>query len=379
MRRTALLLVTLVALTLSAASAAPTFGNPTQLSGPGVNSHHPRVDLDGMVGAAVWEQWTGGTAATSRLFVSRTADGGETWSRRKRLTSVDSEEHYGDVAVLGSRVYVVGSGRFGGETHYILSRSADGGKTWAMVQEVGIGPDAAHILDSSIRVAAYGNKVWLAFVDDIGDGWVKYSTDGGQNFDGLTQLEASASVHTKFVRIANDGNNVYVLSATDDDSAGVGATLKYWVQKSTNGGSTFGAVKTIATSQSLGNVEMDAYGSRIGIAWIDETANKTMATSSIDRGATYRPAQVLATTAASAVDVSATSGRMDVVYGDTAGLKLRSLINRRAAYGKEVIVTAGVLGQNGGAMVASSAKKAVLGWIAEKGQRKRVYVRTGAF
>ena len=70
---------------------------------------------------------------------------------------------------------------------------------------------------------------------------------------------------------------------------------------------------------------------------------------------------------------------MDAVYGDTAGLKLRSLINRRAAYGKEVIVTAGVLGQNVGAMVASSAKKAVLGWIAEKNLRKRVYVRTGTF
>lgn len=382
MRRSALFLAVLVALALSAASAAPTFGDPAQLSGSGINSYRPRVDLDGMVGVAVWEQWTGGTAATSRLFISRTSDGGETWTRRKRVNPSDFEEHHADVVVLGNRVYGAWAARVGTETHYFFNSSTNGGKTWGMVREVGIGPAAAKILDSSVRVAAYGNKVWLAYVDNSGDGWVKYSTDGGENFDGLKQLEASVSVHTKFVRIANDGNNVYVLSATDDDSgagAGAGATLKYWVQKSTNGGSSFGAVKTIATSQSLGNVEIDAYGSRIGIAWIDESANKTMATSSVDRGATYRPAQAIANTAASAVDVSATAGRLDVVYGGPGGLKLRSLLNRRATYGKEFAVAPGVLGQNGGAMVASSGKRAIFGWIAEKGQRKRVYVRTGGF
>ncbi len=136
---------------------------------------------------------------------------------------------------------------------------------------------------------------------------------------------------------------------------------------------------TTATSESLGNVEIDAYGSRVGIAWIDETANATNATSSIDRGATFRPTQVLQNTAAASVDVSATAGRIDAVYGGPSGLLLRSLINRRATYGKQFTVTPGVLGQNGGALVASSGTKAVFGWIAEKNLRKRVYVRTGAF
>ena len=382
MRRTILLLVALLVLA-SAALAAPTFGNPVQLSGPGVNSHSPRVDLDGTTGVAAWEQWTGGTAATSRIFFSRTTDGGATWLPRQAAFPIESEQHYADVATVGSRVYVVASVRFFGETHYTLRASTDGGKTWGMFAEVGIGPDAAHILDASVRVAAYGNKVWVAYVDEFGDGWLKYSTNGGQSFGGMTQLESSASVHTKFVRIANDGNNVYVLSATDDDGANigpaVGPTRSYWLQKSTDGGATFGAVKTIATSRSLGDAEMDAYGSRIGIVWMDLTLNRTMATSSIDRGTTFRPPQSLATTAASAIDVSATAGRIDAVYGGPSGLKLRSLVNRRATYGKEFTVTAGVLGQNGGAMVASSGKKTVFGWIAEKGQRKRVFVRTGAF
>ena len=164
----------------------------------------PRVGPDG----AVYVVWLGNSAGGSVFFISKSDDGGQTWTRWRAITDVNANSEQGirDGAGLPSftidpetgNLYVAWQdSRFGATDQATLIKSSDGGKTWSDPVRVSDGPaDAAAF---TVSVAASGNHVAVSYYSlqndpqrrFLVDRYVRISTDGGATFS--PSLRATAN------------------------------------------------------------------------------------------------------------------------------------------------------------------------------------------
>jgi hypothetical protein len=165
----------------------------------------PRIGPDG----SVYLVWLASAAnGDAILLLSKSADGGETWTHWQTITDVvpHSEQGIRDGAGLPSftidpltgKLYVAWQdGRFGAVDQATLIQSSDGGQTWSAPVPVSDGPSDAPAF--TVSVAASGNRVAVSYYSlqndpqrrFLVDRYVRISTDGGATFS--PSLRATAT------------------------------------------------------------------------------------------------------------------------------------------------------------------------------------------
>ncbi len=124
------------------------------------------------------------------------------------------------------------------------------------------------------------------------------SADGGGSFSAATGLATtSGSVTYDALGIAASGRHVVALYK----SIGPGNKRSLLVRRSADGGTTWLPQQVIASYTNatidMGDADVGISGTNVTIAWTDRTKGKVMSRRSTDGGATWKPNQLIGTTA----------------------------------------------------------------------------------
>lgn len=188
-----------VVLVTSSSDSGATWSRPVRVRRKGANvGCVARVGPDGSVSMV----WLGGslTGRKSFIYFSKSVDGGQTWSKARRISEVRAAGVNGfrsgnglpsfDVDASTGRLYVAwADARFTGVDQIALITSTDGGLTWSAPRRVSDGPGDASAFTVSVAarpgghvaVSAYSlrNDPSRSFLVDL---FVQVSDDGGATF-----------------------------------------------------------------------------------------------------------------------------------------------------------------------------------------------------
>lgn len=205
------------------------FGPPFNLSNNSGFSEHPQLSA---YGSNVYAVWVDNTTGNRQVFFARSSDNGISFENTVTLSNNTLDSHNEEMAAFADNVYVVWADRYEHEdTSIFLRASADGGATFNRTIKISSLANA----DSFPKVAAYGDRVYVTW-NVIGDGtngglYFAKSSDGGSTFGNATKLDDSAGES----QVAAYNNTVYVVSGGLD----FGFMNGMLFLKSTDGGETF--------------------------------------------------------------------------------------------------------------------------------------------
>ena len=240
----------LLALAL-AGSARPALSQGTTVDAyqyaSGQRSQSSDVAADPTTGRLYAAGYGTDASGTGRWIVRRSADGGATWA------TVDDYAYpgalgnsAGSVAVSASgEVFAFGSCRLsagGTGIRWVVRKSADGGGTWSTVDDHGF-PGGSNVnpwkiaADGAGGVYAVGNVFLADSSKSSSSRWVvRRSADGGATWQ-TTDLFQSAAGKGAFARaVCVDGATGAVFVAGTDDST---TPSRWLIRKSVDGGATF--------------------------------------------------------------------------------------------------------------------------------------------
>jgi hypothetical protein len=278
---------------------AITFGSTKNLSNnDDGDSLNPQVQVSSSNVYSVWEDKSKGNGDT---FFRRSSDARNNFHSIIDLSNnVAGEATDQKVTKIGNNVYVVWSEN--GDVFF--KRSTDNGAHFKSTINLSNDEDKSR----TPQIAAVGNNVYVAWVEFVSqqDGnqvFFKRSTNEGASFGDVKNLSAPRSDETIFsIRIAATGNNVYVAwigGAGDHGECPDDADLEF--VRSTNSGSSFGGFNRINDNllcdQRRAGLDLEATGSNVYLVWNDrpfETAcdinlqcNDILFVKSTDNGAHF--------------------------------------------------------------------------------------------
>ena len=229
--------------------------------------------------------WFDNTLGNFEIFISKSTDGGETFSPPVNISNNAGPSVEPSIAVKGNNVSVVWDDATSGNFDILLSKSTDGGETFSPPENISenVGFFAAP------KIAADGNNlyvVWSNATSGFDEIFISKSTDGGETFSPPENISESNSFsYLPSIRLS--GDSVYVVWS--DDPSG---KRDVFISKSTDGGETFSPPNKISygveySYQSAFAVSDD----NVYVIWIVETLNNNdvFISKSTDGGETFSP------------------------------------------------------------------------------------------
>jgi len=202
----------------------------------------------GPVFLAVWEsdEDLGGLGGEGELFVSRSEDGGATWSSVAALnTNAGSDSSADDGASLatdGNGVWIAAwesHDLAGADMDVVFSVSTDGGATWSAPATLNSDAGTDTDVDDDVALCTDGAGTWIAtWESDAGfDEEVFYSrsTDNGQTWSSGQPL-TNNGVEDQNPTIAAVSSGTWVIAWEHTDS-----DIDIWFSRSSNGGINWSA------------------------------------------------------------------------------------------------------------------------------------------
>ncbi|MDX6664125.1 MAG: hypothetical protein QOG68_331 [Solirubrobacteraceae bacterium] len=244
--------------------------------------------------------------------VARRKHGRTPFSVNRPLSPAPAAQRNVALAARGRLVVAAYEQRSGAGDRVLLSRSADGGASWSHPLSLGRG---AHRWWPAVAIGADGT-VWAAWSDDRGTGqrvFVARSADGAKTFSSAVAADASVASGVQQLRpaIAATGRGRALVAFADDRARFSADDLPQagiWAVPFT--GATAGAAvrldstaKPADSAATLDNAwapALSASGARIELTWIDfrDYEWNAYARTSADGGATWAPEQAVNDTAA---------------------------------------------------------------------------------
>jgi BNR repeat-like domain len=219
--------------------------------------------------------WLDARKGKSGVWMSRSTDGGRTWEPNRPIyTDPTCPCCRTSVAVAGDgTIYVAWRAILPGDVRdVVVTRSADGGKTWASpvrVREDGwVYPGCPHA-GPSLEVDAAGDVHVAWWTGKEGEAGVYYarSTDGARSFV-AQPIATGEKARPAHVQLGVSGQRVYL--AWDD---GLGEMPRVLLRRSTDGGKSFSPEELLSEPGVAASYPVLAlYGDSVAVAWSQTTA-----------------------------------------------------------------------------------------------------------
>jgi Neuraminidase (sialidase) len=264
---------------LQSADNGATWEPRVKISNTGGAEGFPRLAVSGSKVYVAWEEDSG---SKTSIMLRHSADDGASWKSAVKLT----EENTGvgfffEIAASGSNVYVVWCPFTDSDLGDILfRRSTDNGATWKAAENLSDTGKA-----SQPQLAVSGSKVYVVWSDGFDeeqDIMFRRSTDNGATWKTVKNLSNDLA-ESFSPKIAVSGSNVYVAWAGDPPDSNRNDVL---LRRSTDSGVTWKSVKDINDSRGAGGsgIELAASGSNVYVVWQD---NQILLRRSTDNGASW--------------------------------------------------------------------------------------------
>ena len=265
-------------LLLSAAAYGVTWSSDERLTNNAGASFDSQIAVDGQ---NIYVVWTDSTSGIGEIYFKKSADGGATWNKNKRLINNAGYSYGPAIAVDGQNIYVVWPDDTPGNAEIYFKTSDDGGATWTtdkrLTNNAGFSGHPA--------IAVDGQNIYVVWDDDTpgnSEVYFKQSDDGGATWTTNRRLTNNAG-YSALPTIAVNGQNIYVVWF--DDTPGNG---EIYFRKSGDGGATW--TKSVRFTNNPGYAEnpiIAVDGQNVYVVWLDDTPADIYFKKSGDGGATW--------------------------------------------------------------------------------------------
>lgn len=256
-----------------------TWSDPVTVTDDSVFGSHNFHALHADASGVVWASWLDGRGGKSAAFVSRSGDGGRSWSPNVRVdmgescpccrTAVATDPRDPRRAWMSWRTVAPGNVR-----EVVVAATTDGGATWGepvRAQRDGWVFEGCPHAGPALRVDSAGrvHVAWWSGKEGAAGVFHARSDDGGRTFGEALPLGVAAFSRPAHVQLAVDGETV--VAAWDDGTKVVPRVL---VRVSTDGGSHFGPAVTASDTLRIATFPVLALGSgRLTVAWSERSAD----------------------------------------------------------------------------------------------------------
>jgi hypothetical protein len=250
-----------------------TWSAPVTVTDDSVFGSHNFHALHADAAGVVWASWLDGRAGKSAAFVSRSTDGGRTWAPNVRVdmgescpccrTAVATDPRDPRRAWMAWRTVAPGNVR-----EVVVAASLDGGTTWGApvrAQRDGWVFEGCPHAGPALRVDSTGrvHVAWWTGKEGAAGVFYARSDDGGVTFGEAIPLGAAAFSRPAHVQLAVDGRTV--AAAWDD---GTVAAPRVLVRVSDDGGKAFGPTVVASDTTRLATYPVLALsGDGLTVAW----------------------------------------------------------------------------------------------------------------
>jgi hypothetical protein len=238
-------------------------------------------------GDTVYAAWLDGRSGRSATFVTRSTDGGRTWAPNVRVDPAGESCPCCRTAVVAGRgdtVYAAWRKVFPGNLRQVVvARSADGGRTWAepaLAQRDGWVIDGCPHAGPSMQVDAAGrvHVAWWTGKRGAAGVFYAHSDDGGRTFGAPVPIGVATYSRPAHVQLAlaedTTSATPRVVVAWDDGTLQVPRVL---VRVSRDDGRTFApAVAASVEGAAATFPVLAAGGGRLSLAWSQETPEQVV-------------------------------------------------------------------------------------------------------
>ena len=274
------------------------FSAPKNVSNNADSSFTPQVAVDGGGNIyAVWEDDNATNSNNSNILLSRSTDGGVTFSTPTNVSKSPGLSFSPRIAVdTSGGVNVVWVDNTPGHQTIFFSRSTDGGVNFST--PVNISNDPSDSANPQIAVDATGNisVVWENDTINLGV-FYAHSTDGGVSFSSPLPLSTNTS-GSYGPQLAVDANGNIFVVWEDDFSTRAHVSFS----RSADKGATFSTPQLNLSKDSTGNstapmIALDG-GGNINVVWVDDSPGyfAIFFTRSSDNGTTFSTAKGISNT-----------------------------------------------------------------------------------
>ncbi|MFC1587864.1 Calx-beta domain-containing protein [Planctomycetota bacterium] len=272
--------------------------------GRGFYPHNPQISCSGSNVYVAWKFPIGGAGGRADVFLSKSPDGGVTWScSAPNLVFINdnhqlSESANPDVSSVGSNVYVLWEYDDNDNWDIYVKCSTDEGDTWE--DEIRLDTDASGTGDSqNSQIMAIGSNVYALWLDDRNDPggnkdvYVRCSNDNGATWQAEQRLDTDnpGAGDSTAPRISCTGSNVYVV--WQDDRENPGSTNHIYFNHSTDGGATWEGEQRLNFEDWGDSANPDVYcvGSKVYVVWQSDYLGhyNVYCNYSTDNGSTWLP------------------------------------------------------------------------------------------
>jgi hypothetical protein len=292
-----------------------TFDLFINLSNNAGSSINPQIAVSGSKVYVVWQDTTPGN---SDVFFRRSTDNGLNFDPVINLSNNAGGSFDPQVALSGSKVYVVWRDLSVGTVDILFRRSTNSGASFSPFINLSNNVGGA----TTVQLAVSSSNVYVVWTDNTPgnyDVFFRRSTDNGANFDPVINLSNNAGVAQR-VQVAVSGTNVYVL--WEDTTPG---NEDIFFRRSIDNGLNFDPFINLSNTAGLSFLpQLAVSGTNVYVVWQDDApVNKdAFFRRSIDNGANFDPKVNLSTSSGNSIEpqIAVSSSKVYVVWrDDTSG------------------------------------------------------------